>query len=237
MSFEAELRHANIQMSEVLRDEVLPRALSRASFNSLEELYAAIGYGGISAQKVVNKIRDDLRAAEKTKKKEDLQPKVEKKEEVKPKHLHGVMVEGLDNCLVKFARCCAPVPGDPVVGFITRGFGVSVHRQDCINYIKSEKTPEETGRWVRVGWADTEGHIYTTTIQIQVRDRTGIVVDVASVLNALHVKISSFNARDAGSGLVFVSVDVNVKNRDELIAAMAKLMSVPGVTDVRRTDG
>jgi len=238
MSFEAEMRHANIQMTDVVRDEFIPRLLTRTSFHSLEDLYAAIGYGGVSAQKVVNRLRDDLRSAEKTRKKDEHLPRAEKKEETRTKPVLGVTVEGLDNCLVKFARCCSPVPGDPVVGYITRGFGVSVHRQDCANYISAKNSNEEAGRWVRAGWAETDGLYYSTIINVQVRDRTGIVVDVASVLNALNVKISSFNARDSGGGeFVYISIDVSVRNRDELVAAMAKLMSVPGVTDVRRADG
>jgi len=112
-----------------------------------------------------------------------------------------------------------------------------VHRQDCTNYIKQDQDQEEAGRWVRVNWADTEGRVYSTSIYVRVRDRTGLVVDIASVLNMLNVKISLFNARDTGDGYVSVSVDVEVKNRDELISAMAKLMSVSGVTDVRRSDG
>ena len=236
MMFEAELRHANIQTSEILRDDLLQKALTRAAFKSLDELYAAIGYGGISAQKVVNKIKDDLRAAVKAKKKDDQLPGFEAKPDKRIKPVLGVTVEGLDNCLVKFARCCSPVPGDPVVGFITRGFGVSVHRQDCSNYIKNETASDGAGRWVRVAWADTEDRIYPTTIHVTVRDRTGIVVDVASILNALNVKMSSFNARAVASGIVSISIIVDVKSRDELISAMAKLMSVPGVTDVRRAD-
>jgi len=237
MAFEAELRHANIQMSDILRDETLQKALTRAAFRTLDELYAAIGYGGVSAQKIVNRIRDDLRAAGKAKKKEEPFSLLAKKEEPKAKPVHGVMVEGLDSCLVKFARCCSPVPGDPVAGFITRGFGVSVHRQDCNNYLRNIKTPEEADRWVRVAWGETDGRLYPTTILVSVLDRTGIVVDVASLLNALNVKISSFFAKVTDSGVVAVSVVVDVKNRDELISAMAKLMSVSGVTDVRRAEG
>ena len=237
MAFEAELRHANIHPSDVMYDGMLSKILSRASYNSLDDLYAAIGYGGVSAQKTVNRIREDLRAATKTKKKEEQSPKPAKKSDIRVKPIHGVMVEGLDNCLVKFARCCSPVPGDPVVGFITRGFGVSIHRKDCTNYLKHEKSPEETGRWVSVSWADTEGLAYSTTIHITIRDRTGIVVDIASILNALNVRISSFSARESVNGLVFVSVIVDVKNRDELVSAMARLMTVSGVTDVRRESG
>ncbi|MCL2391113.1 MAG: bifunctional (p)ppGpp synthetase/guanosine-3',5'-bis(diphosphate) 3'-pyrophosphohydrolase [Oscillospiraceae bacterium] len=238
MAFETEMRHENIQMSELSSEDLMSRVLTRTSFNSIEDLYAAIGYGGISAQKVVHKIRDYLRTAEKNKKKESsLLTKLEKREEPKLKPVLGVTVEGLDNCLVKFAKCCSPVPGDPVVGFITRGFGVSVHRQDCVNYIHFEKGSEDAGRWVRVGWAETDGHVYMTSVQVEIRDRTGIVVDIASVLNALNVKISSFNAKATGGGNVIVSIDIGVKNRDELVSAMAKIMSVPGVTDVRRMDG
>jgi GTP pyrophosphokinase len=237
LSFEAELRHANITMADVIREDIMPKILSRASFGCLDEMYAAIGYGGISALKIVNKIRDELRIVSKTKKKDEPPEQPEPKAIVREKPVRGVMVEGLDNCLIKFARCCSPVPGDPVVGFITRGYGVSVHRRDCHNYIKFLKNPGEEGRWVRVTWAVTEGNLYSTLIHVQMRDRTGIVVDVASVLNALNVKISSFNARASSTGDVLVSIVVDVANRDELISAMAKLMAVPGVTDVRRGEG
>jgi len=237
LSFEAELRHANIPLSEVTHGDMLTKLLSRAAYSSLDELYAAIGYGGISAQKVVNKIREDLRIADKTKKRDDELPKPEKKTEIRLTPIQGVTVEGVDNCLIKFARCCAPVPGDPLVGFITRGFGVSVHRQDCANYIKQVKSLDEANRWVRVAWADTEGRLFTTTIHLQVLSRSGIIVDVATVLNALNIKMSIFNAKDESDGIVYVTVVVEVRNRDELISAMARLMSVPGVTEVRRADG
>ena len=236
MAFEAELRYANIQVSDIMRDDITQKIIERVSFNSLEDLYAAIGYGGISARKVVNKIRDDIRTAIKIKKKEEPQ-KPEQPPAIMAKPVSGVMIEGLDNCLVKFARCCTPIPGDPVVGFITRGFGVSVHRQDCVNYIRSDKTSEDAGRWVRVMWADTEDSKYPSGIIILAHDRTGLVVDVASILNTLRVKITSFNAKGANAGGVNVSINVEVRNRDELIAAMAKLMSVSGVTDVRRPNG
>ena len=236
MAFEAELRQAAINVAELMKDEVLTKTIDRLSFNTLDELYAAIGYGGMSAQKVVNRIRDEIRFASKTRNKEE--PNIsEKIPEIMTKPVLGVMVEGLDNCLVKFARCCAPVPGDSVVGFITRGFGVSVHRQDCINYIKASKIPQEAQRWVRVTWADTETLAYPSGIRISARNRTGIVVDVASTLNALNVRIISFMAKEVSGGFVNVSVTVEVKNRDELVTAMARLLSVSGVTDVSRSDG
>ena len=233
MAFESELRLANLSMADLSRDDVLAKLLERLAFGTFDELCAAMGYGGISAQRVVNRIRDDLRQATKAKKKEDQQkPGRDDARQARPQH--GVMVEGLDNCLVRFAHCCEPVPGDLVTGFITRGLGVSVHRQDCGNYIKSGAQPGDPGRWVNVSWADTEGKAYPTGITLTASDRAGLVVDVASILNKLNIKISSFTAKDAGAGGVAVSVTIDVKNRDELVAAMARLMSVQGVTDIRR---
>jgi len=233
LAFEAELRHANLSLADVTREDTLPKVLERLAFGSLDELYAAIGYGGASAHKAVNKIREEFRHLIKTKRKPE-KPLLEKKPEERIKPVFGVMVEGLDNCLVKFARCCAPVPGDPVVGFITRGYGVSVHRQDCGNYIKSEAGHEEAGRWVRVAWGDTGDLVYSTEIRITAHDRSGIIVDVATVLNALKIRMTSFTARDIGGNFATVSIVVDVKNRDELITAITKLSSVPGITDIKR---
>ena len=111
---------------------------------------------------------------------------------------------------------------------------MSVHRQDCPNYIKSEHDPEDADRCVRVAWANTEERSYSTAIHIIAQDRTGLVVDIATVLHALKIKMSAFNAREADDGLVFITVTAEVKGRDELVSAMAKLTTIPGVTDVRR---
>ena len=237
LSFESELNHANIKMTDILEGDILSRVLSRASFKALDEMYAAIGYGGISAQRIVNRFRDEIRLYNKTKTVDEPVVEVEPKK-VKTRHSsQGVIVEGLDNCLVKFARCCSPIPGDAIVGFITRGYGVSVHRQDCANYLKAKREPEVDGRWLRVSWAGTGDTLFSASIEVKVNDRTGLVVDVASILNSMNVKITAFNARTLPDGRTEISIVVSVKNRDELVSAMAKLMSVAGVTDVRRADG
>ena len=237
MSLDAELRRANIRINDVLHDEILPKVLKRMSFSTVDDLCAAIGYGGVSAQKVVNRIREDVNVVIKTKKKEEQQkeePRRENLPDTRIKHVHDVIVEGIDNCLVKFARCCTPVPGDSIVGFITRGFGVSIHRQDCLNYIKSEEDSGDAGRWVSVEWNGIEEKTYSTVIQISARERLGTVADIATVLNTLKVKFSSFNSKLLDGADLFLSVVVEVRNRDELVHAMARLASVPGVTDVRR---
>jgi len=239
LSFESELRHADIAIADAMQPDILKKVLTRTSFGGAEEMYAAIGYGGITAQKVVNRVREELKAAAKNKQPEDPIQEVVTRAATRKKAPQGVIVEGLDNCLVKFARCCSPIPGDSLVGFITRGFGVSVHRKDCPNYIKSVATDEdsEKGRWVSVSWADTGTSLYSTTIDVHVHDRTGLVVDVASVLNVMGIRMTSFNARPISSGGTLITIVAELKSKDELVTAMAKIMNVQGVADVRRTDG
>ncbi|SHI19093.1 GTP pyrophosphokinase [Sporobacter termitidis DSM 10068] len=234
LAFEAELRRVLLSMSDLTREDILPRLLKRLAFPTLEELYAAIGYGGMSAQKAVNRIRDELRTIDRVKKTEVTPFEVRPDKKLKP--IHGILVEGVDNVLIKFARCCTPVPGDESIGFITRGFGVSVHRQDCKNYLKSAENPEEAGRWVRVAWANTDDDIYSTALFITARERSGIVVDVATILNGLKIKMTSMSAKDQGDTTA-ISIVIEVKNRDDLNVAMARLAAVPGVLEIRRGDG
>ena len=236
LALESELRHANLKLSDITGDDILPQILSRVKYGTLDELFAAIGYGGISAQKVVNKIRDEARAASKSKKNEDPIRFANGIAE-KIKSVQGVTVHGLDNCEIKFAHCCMPVPGDSIIGYVTRGFGVSVHRQDCANYRRSAGKGDREDRWAPVAWADTEGRLYSTVIYAASGDRTGLIVDIASGLNALNVKLTSFQAKNTGTDTVSIEVVIAVKNRDELVMAMARLMSVSGVTDVRRANG
>ena len=239
LSFESELRHANLKMTDITKENLLPKLLKKLAFASLEELFAAIGYGGISAQKVVNRIKDDVRVQLKQKKKEDplqLLP-TEKPAEQRIKNVQGVLVEGIDNCLVKFARCCTPIPGDSVIGFITRGFGVSVHRRDCNNYLKVSKNRDESGRWISVEWADTGSETYASALLITARDRTGLVVDIATVLNSMNIRMASFSAKDIGGGIISFSITVDIKTKDDLVAAMARLSGISGISDIRRNDG
>jgi GTP pyrophosphokinase len=234
VAFDSELRRANLKLADVSREETLARILEKLSFPTLDDLLAAIGYGGISAQKAVNKIRDDIFAAARVRRKDDPEPAPgEPKGARRRTPVSGVVVEGLENCLVKFARCCAPVPGDAVVGFITRGFGVSVHRGDCPNYAKSRGDPEEAGRWVNVEWANSDSDIYCAALAITAGARDGLVADISTAMGAMKVKMTSFSAKESG-GAASVSMTVEIKNSEELSAAMSRLRGIRGVTEVRR---
>ena len=147
------------------------------------------------------------------------------------------MVEGIDNCLVKFAKCCTPVPSDPVVGFITRGFGVSVHRADCPNADPARRKAAEEGRWIKVYWAEGELASYKTSLDISAKDRDGLTLDVATVLSAAKVKTTGLSARSMPDGYAAVSITLEVKNQAELATVINKLGQIQGVYQVKRATG
>ena len=177
---------------------ILPQILKRLAFTSLDDLYAAIGYGGVTATRTVNRIRDEILRSQKANQKNAIDRINEAAERriKRPRHaVHGILVEGLDNCLIKFSRCCTPVPGDGIIGFITRGAGVSIHRTDCENYLASRDNPETAGRWIRVSWAENTTDSYGTTLMLLSAQRSGLVMDVATALNSLNAKVRTLTAR------------------------------------------
>ena len=238
---EDELRHQDLMLEDVLDEEIISPILKRLSFACVDDLYAAIGYGGVTAQRVANRLRDEAaRSSAKGDKKsvvDKMSEAAERREQNAQKQgkaVHGILVEGLSNCLVKFSRCCTPVPGDDIVGFITRGQGVSIHRRDCANYHQRLSQPENEGRWVNVAWADEITDSYVTTIVIVAKDRAALLMDIATVLNSLNAKVRNLSARDNGAGIGVCTITLEVKTAAELRYIMARLTSVPGVTQVTR---
>ena len=236
---EEELRHQELKLEDVLDEEIVSPILKRLSFGTVDDLYAAIGYGGVTVARVANRLRDELRNAKPDRKTvlDKVNAAAERREQNAKKEgkpVHGILVEGLDNCLVKFSRCCSPVPGDDIVGFITRGQGVSIHRKDCENYQKRAKSSESDGRWIHVAWAHEITDSYMTTLNIASKDRSGLVMDIATVLNSLNAKVRSLTSRDIGSGLALTSVTLEVKSIAELRYIMARLTAIPGISRVSR---
>ena len=242
--FESELRNKGLSMDDISGDEVLPLLLKKVACPTLEEMYSAIGYGGMTATRTVNRMKDELLRLHNASEKKTVLDKVteaaERRENTAQKTqkpVHGVLVEGLDNCLIKFSRCCTPVPGDDIVGYITRGQGVSIHRADCVNYDKRSENPEDMGRWISVSWADNINEVYTTTLTVISTERSGLVMDIATALNTLNSKVRSLNARDMNDGRSIVSITLEVKKLDELKAVINKLTGISGVTEVSRNGG
>ena len=236
---EDELKHNELTLDDVSDEEVMAPILKRLSFNAVEDLYAAIGYGGVTAARVANRLRDELKNlnAERKTALDKINQAAERREERAKKEgkaVHGILVEGLDNCLIKFSRCCTPVPGDDIIGFITRGQGVSIHRRDCTNYQQRLAHPEQEQRWIKVSWAREVTDSYVTTLTIASKDRSGLVMDIATVLNALNAKVRNLSSRSLGSGLALTVVTMEVKNAGELRYIMSRLSSIPAVTGVTR---
>lgn len=242
-AFESELKAAGISMSTVMDEEMLPSILKKLAVNSMEDAYAAIGFGGMTATRAVNRVKDEILRAQKALPKINTVDRMnERGERAKlqqnEKHaVHGVLVEGLDNCLVKFSRCCTPVPGDDIIGFITRGYGVSVHRRDCANYLNAKDDPVEGGRWINVSWVQSPGESYVTTIKIMAKERGGFIMDIATVLNALSAKVLSLAARDLDGKHSSATVTLEVKSREDLEQIIARLKTVSGVSEITRSGG
>lgn len=241
--FEAELRNKGLRMDDITGEDILPQLLKKVSYTSLDEMYAAIGYGGMAATRAVNRIKDELARQQHAVDKRTVLDKVteaaERREQMAKKAgkpVHGILVEGLDNCLIKFSRCCTPVPGDDIIGYITRGQGVSIHRTDCVNARRRAERPEDEGRWLNVSWADEIHESYTTTLTVVSRERGGLVMDIATVMNALNTKVRSINARDTGDKSIVV-ITLETKGLDELKSVINRIQGISGVVEVNRNGG
>jgi len=251
VAFESELKHSKLSLAAVTAEEVLPHILHKVRCNTLDELYASIGYGGTTASKAVARVRDEmlrlgrLQAEKAAKAATDavIIPGNTAPQDSIPardagKHSDsGIIVEGLGNCLVKFAKCCTPVPGDPVVGFITRGYGVSVHRADCPNAHPDNRKPEESDRWVKVSWVESKLPNYKTALELSSKDRDNLTLDVAMALSAAKVKVTALSARSMPDGHAVANIVLEVRDRDELNAVINKLNNIQGVYHVARASG
>ena len=227
-SFEAELRHAGVDPDILQNAEILPVILKKVSFECLDDMYAAIGYGGLTAAKAVGRIRDDLTKATRT-----LAPKPLARQGTPAVNSSGVIVEDIGSCMIKFSRCCTPVPGDEIIGFITKGYGVSVHRKDCPN-AKSAQDPAQKGRWVKVTWAEAPDALFSTSLEIEADDRDGLMLDVATILTSLRLRTSEMSARSVGGGTAIVCLRFGVHNLTELENVRTRLRGISGVHNVER---
>ena len=247
-AFDAELRHCGIAMKDVLDPEFLPVLLKKVAYPTLDDLYAAIGYGGFTAQKAVSRIQGELQRRQQQRQQEQMlaEAVAEPKEDAKPadtpkqpktvKSEQGIIVEGLDNCLVKFSKCCTPVPGDDIVGFITRGYGVSVHRADCPN-ASEEKRKEQPGRWIHVSWGTDTNDSYPTTIEAVCKDRLNLLLDISSALSTTKTFVLGLNTRSTEDGFAIIRIEIQIKDGAQLSTLMNKLHQISGVLQVNRPVG
>ena len=236
-SFEAEMKRLMLPLSALSDPELAPSLLKKLSFDDWDDMYAAIGYGGLTATKAVGRIRDDINKAVKAQtaeKQPNLRTSPDSDAVKNNRHaVNGVIVEDIESCMIKFAKCCTPVPGDNIVGFITKGFGVSVHRSDCPN-TRHRDDPREAARWVKVRWATQEEQPFETTLELECTTRDGLLLDVAQTMTTARVRLKELFGKDLPGGKSVFTVKFEVKNVSELELIRNKLLNIRDVTGARR---
>ena len=252
--FEGEIKRLGLTIAMLTAEHMLPHILEKVRFNSLEEMYAAIGYGGASAQKCANRAREELVHQDRQQAERLAAERAEKEAEEKAeapsaldagvaragnkkRSVSGVIVSGMTECMVKFAKCCTPVPGDPIVGFITRGYGVSVHRSDCPNAVAGAQRPGEKDRWIKVSWDPDSLNTYKTSLDLIAKDRPGLAMDVTTVMATAKMNILGMTVNVLPDGYTKMNLVVEVRTQSEVTTIMNKLNQVQGVYQVSRVSG
>ena len=237
---EREFKRNLINVPENELEDFVLNLAKRQHINTLEDFYAAIGYGGVLLSRLMPRVKEEFqktyRSAAEEEKKAALLPQQTAAAGKKPgKPTSGVIVEGLDSCLVKFAKCCNPLPGDPIVGFITHGYGVSIHKQDCVNVLNSPA--ENEGRWVRAEWAsNVTSEKFKSTIDITSQPRDTLLADVTILLSNMHIPMHALVAKESKDhSVILIQVTVEVNGVDQLSYLLNSLRAIKGVEDVRRT--
>ncbi|MEG2038468.1 MAG: bifunctional (p)ppGpp synthetase/guanosine-3',5'-bis(diphosphate) 3'-pyrophosphohydrolase [Oscillospiraceae bacterium] len=232
LQVERELKRNLITIDEEDLAHFLLGSARKQNINTLDDLYAAVGYGGVSLSKMLPRIKEEYKNY-RTPPEDDPIEKALTKPKKEKSSIDGVVVEGLDSCLVKFAKCCNPLPGDDIIGFITRGYGVSIHKKDCVNVINSPKDQDD--RWINTEWAKTYKTKFQSTIDINAENRTSLLADVSIALSNMHIPIHALMAKEVKEGHTVIQITVEVNDLDQLNYTISTLRSIKGVFKVERT--
>lgn len=226
-----EIKRIGISHDELFKQDYINAALDRYKFKNLEDMYASVGFGAISQVKIISRMLEEYR---KSHKEENIEQKIEeltsKRKTVKPSST-GVVVKGIDNCLVKLSKCCNPVPGDNIIGYITKGRGVSVHRTDCVNV---KDLLKEEDRIIDVYWYTEKAASYNVDITVYANDRTGLLADVIQVLSNLKTKLMGLNSKATKEHIATIEITIEVENIEELNKVLKELRKVDSVYEVTR---
>ena len=227
---ERELRRNNITFGEKEYEEYIGDLARRMRFADAEEFYAAIGYGGVLISKILPRMREDYAKRTSAAKAVEIKPLAPRK------HVssEGVIVEGIDNCLVKLSKCCAPLPGDDIIGFITRGHGVSIHKCDCSNVPRDISKSTEPDRWVNAHWDNVRSESFTSTLQISAIDREGLVGDVMNTAYNMRLAVHQINARQLKGGNSVIHINISAESVEHLRSIIARMEKISGVFSVER---
>ncbi len=230
-AIEAEFKKNSILLPEADMEKFLENIAKKQRCNNVTEFYASIGYGGIFLEKIMPRIKEDYVKLVKASKAPEIEEYISKHKVCSPE---GVIIEGIDNCLVKLSKCCAPLPGDSIIGFITRGHGVSVHKRDCTNVPEDLATCEEPERWIKAYWADSGSTNFTSTLQITALNRDGLLAEVTNTLFNMHVALHAVNARLIKGGNCVITVTVSTSSVEHLKSILGRLQKLSGVYTIER---
>ena len=231
---EREFKRNFIRLDSEQYEKFVKKIAERQHFNNLDDFYAAVGYGGIQITRLMPGIKDEYNRNWKPK--DIIPPKpVLNVEESSSKSTNGIVVEGIDNCLIKMARCCSPIPGEPIIGFINRGTGLTIHRRDCVNVPMDIALSPEPDRWVNAHWDDSVQVAARSTIDVYAIDRDGVVLDITTKMANAHVKIHSINARPINDGNCLTTMTISVNSKEHLESVSRLLRKIDGVYHIERS--
>lgn len=236
-SLEREIKREGLP-GELLGEDYLSYLIKRYGYGNIDDLYANIGYGGIQLVNIISKLKDEYKKKNEKKNAQQLlavTAPVPAKKGYDTGASEGVIVKGVDNCLVRFSKCCNPVPGDKIIGYITRGRGVSVHRQDCTNVAALISNPDEKARLIDVSWANDKESSYDANLKLVCNDRNGLVVEAVNIINDLKLPLKAVNGRAAKGNVCLIDVSVSINNTTDLDKLINKLRKIPDVIEVTRT--
>lgn len=215
-------------------DDFILEVAKRQHFETADDFYAAVGYGGVMLSKIMQKVKEDYLRLQKPATQIDADAVLS--DTIARKQSNGVIVEGIDNCLVRFAQCCNPLPGDDIIGFITRGHGVSVHKRDCPNVPKNIAFSEEPARWVSASWnKNVKQDDFQATLLITCMPRIGLMADVSTALAAMHVNINAISTRDFKDMRYEIFMTITISSVEHLNNVIARLKKIENVLEIERT--
>ncbi len=231
---EKESKKQGVNFSEIAKGEAYDKLIKRYNLHNNEDIYAAVGTGMLIASTVVSKLKE-FNAFEKTLTHEEIQKSIEdqinKTQPQKPNNV-GVTVKGLDNIMVRYAKCCSPIPGDEVLGFITKGRGISVHRADCPNI--NNLPLEEKHKLVEVSWGNSKGEEYISEIQIRAEDRPGLLSEVMTIISESNFHLEALNAKSLRQNIASINIKLRINSVDQIKDIMKKIRRLNGVMEVYR---
>ena len=233
--FEKEIKRNKMRFTDEEYEKLVQTLAERQHCATIDDFYAALGYGGLFMSRILPSIRDEYARICAAKQPEKIKVQ-ENTKSTKRAVGEGVSIEGIDNCLIKLSRCCAPIPGDEIIGFITRGHGVSVHKRDCSNVPQDITNCEEPERWVSARWlTDNSIQDFKAGLAILCESRVALMADVATVLADMRVMINAINTRELKDDKAYVYLTITVKSTDFLNVVISKLKKIDGVINVTRS--